>query len=157
MYISPADHSQVSMVTIKIKMGDDLEPVPQKEFPFIHLLDLRYRPGESVTDFYNQYRSQVIANMTKQGEVIAWENSYVLSSDEELSPTFEDLILANVLRRINKRLPGLVRSKYQPLIGQSKSLMDYKSEIFAEVPFFLAQIENNQPAAANNDNKLLAR
>ena len=157
MYISP-DHSPVSMVTIKIKLNDDsLETLhPQTAgFPFCQLYDeLKYRRGESITDFYNQYRNHVMASVMKQeGD----EEGNSISVGEQLSPTFEDLILANVLRRIDVRLPRRVRSEYKQLIGRTKGLMDYKSEILAAVPTFLAQLENNQSPAAENDEKHPAR
>ncbi len=163
MYISP-DHSPVSMVTIKIKLNDDssLETLhPQTGgFPFCRLYDdLKYRRGESITDFYNQYRTHVLASVMKQEGNSEEEGGdmSVLSVGEQLSPCFEDLILANVLRRIDVRLPRRVRSKYRHLIGRSKGLMDFKSEILAAVPTFLAQMENNQSPAADTDEKHPAR
>jgi hypothetical protein len=159
MYISP-DHSPVSMVTIKIKLNEDnLEPLPQTAgFPFCQLYDdLKYRRGESITDFYNQYRTHVMASVMKQ-EGNGEEEGNSISVGEQLSPCFEDLILANVLRRIDARLPRCVRSGYKQLIGRTKGLMDYKSEILAAVPTFLAQLENNhQSPAADNEEKHPAR
>jgi hypothetical protein len=159
MYISP-DHSPVSMVTIKIKLNEDssLETLPQTAgFPFCQLYDdLKYRRGESITDFYNQYRNHVMASVMKQ-EGNSEEEGNTISVGEQLSPTFEDLILANVLRRIDVRLPRRVRSKYRQLIGRTKGLMDYKGEILAAVPTFLAQLENDQSPAADNEEKHPAR
>jgi hypothetical protein len=160
MYISP-DHSPVSMVTIKIKLNEDsLETLhPQTAgFPFCRLYDdLKYRRGESITDFYNQYRNHVMASVMKQ-EGNGEEEGNSISVGEQLSPSFEDLILANVLRRIDVRLPRRVRSEYRHLIGRTKSLMDYKSEILAAVPTLLAQLENNhQSPAADTEEKHLAR
>jgi hypothetical protein len=66
-------------------------------------------------------------------------NNSVLLIDEQLSPTFEELILAVVLGLIDNRLPGHVKSHYQPLLGKSKSLMDYKTDILAKVPTFLKE------------------
>jgi hypothetical protein len=162
MYISP-DHSPVSMVTIKIKLNDDSQETlhPQTGgFPFCQLYDdLKYRRGESITDFYNQYRNHVMASVMKQEGEEEGESIPVLSVGEQLSPCFEDLILANVLRRIDVRLPRRVRSKYRHLIGRTKGLMDYKSEILAAVPTFLAQLENNHhsPAAENDEKHPAAR
>jgi hypothetical protein len=59
----------------------------------------------------------------------------VLTEDEQLSPTFEDMILANVLRLIDARLPGLVRDQYNKhAIDKKRSLMDLKKKILGNVP-----------------------
>jgi hypothetical protein len=65
-----------------------------------------------------------------------------LTEDEQLSPTFEDFILANLLYLINIRLPGCVRECYQHLIGKTKILMDYRNDILTGVPVLLSEIEN---------------
>ncbi len=58
----------------------------------------------------------------------------VLTEDEQLSPTFEDMILANVLSLIDTRLPGVVRDQYNKhAIGRQRSLMDLKKEILGNV------------------------
>ena len=54
--------------------------------------------------FYNEYRNVIIANLKKRGDEIRWQNE-ALARDEKLSPTFEDLILINVLALIDARLP----------------------------------------------------
>jgi len=93
----------------------------------------------------------------KQGEVIKWKNSKELLENEELSPTFEDLILANVLRKIHIRLPRLVRAKYHPLIRGRKSLMDFKDDIFVMVSTFLMKIKDNLLLASKINGDLLER
>ncbi len=71
----------------------------------------------------------------KKGDIVAWQDNVVLTEDEQLSPTFEDMILANVLRLIDTRLPGLVRELYnKQAIGNKRSLMDLKKEILGNVP-----------------------
>ena len=126
-------HNHVNIVTIKIKADEDCKVV-EKKTNFFNLLDCNYEPGASVEVFYNQYRDLVKACLKKKGDTVMWQNSMVLTKDEQLSPTFEDLILVNVLRLIDTQLPGLIRDQYKHLIGGAKSLMDYKSDIlcFAE-------------------------
>jgi hypothetical protein len=82
----------------------------------------------------------------KKGDTIRWQNDRVLSQDEELSPTFEEMILANVLGLIDARLPGFVRQKYQDLLGKAEGLMDYQADILVRVPAFLTEMENEHPA-----------
>jgi len=145
------------MLPIKIKVGKDFDCNKQNEPPILQLYNMKYQQGESVTDFYNQYREQVIAKMKKQGDIIAWKNNSIMSVNEEISPVLEDLILANVLRRIDVHLPRLVQHKYKELIGRTKSLMDYKEEIFASVPAFFNEIGTGQHADSKIDAGLNAR
>ena len=102
----------------------------------LNLLDLSYKPGSSVMGFYNEYRNLLIANLKKRSDKIRWQNER-LARDEKLSPTFEDLILVNVLALIDARLPLYVRDHYHHHIGRDKTLMDYKSYILFKVPVFL--------------------
>jgi hypothetical protein len=75
----------------------------------------------------NTGRNLVVASLRKKGDTIRWQNDRVLAQDEELSPTFEEMILANVLGLIDARLPGYVRQKYQDLLGRAEGLMDYQA------------------------------
>jgi hypothetical protein len=79
-----------------------------------------------------------------------WQNR-VLTEDEQLSPTFEDLILANLLFLIDVRLPGCVRDHYQHLIDKTKSLMDYKDEILSRTPEFFREIEGKLCTISTKD------
>jgi hypothetical protein len=83
----------------------------------------------------------------------------VLTEDEQLSPTFEDMILANVLRLIDTRLPGLVRDQYNKhAIGNKRSLMDLKKEILSNVPgLFVENGEQRTTVLCENGDHLLDR
>jgi hypothetical protein len=75
---------------------------------FLHLLSVEYKEGASATDFYNHYRRTVMTSLKKKGDVIMWQNGAIMAEDEQLSPTFEELILTMVLTLIDARLPGRV-------------------------------------------------
>jgi hypothetical protein len=75
---------------------------------FLHLLGVQYKEGASATDFYNHYRRTVMTSLKKKGDVIMWQNSTIMAEDEQVSPTFEELILTMVLTLIDARLPGRV-------------------------------------------------
>ena len=110
----------------------------------MHLFDLFHFPfkqGESPEILYNQLRSLVSASLKKKGDIIAWQNNVILTEDERLSPTCEELILAIALGIIDARLPGHVCDRYHSEDGQAGSLMDNKTEIFDKVPTFLVEIE----------------
>jgi len=71
----------------------------------------------------------------KKGDIVAWQDNVVLTEDEQISPTFEDMILANVLCLIDTRLPGLARELYnKQAVGRQRSLMDLRKEILGNVP-----------------------
>ncbi len=73
--------------------------------------------------------------------------------DEELSPTFEELIFAVVLELIDTSLPVLVRNEY--LLGKiEKNLMDFKSDIFAKIPTYLIGIDGNLPTKSKSEEPL---
>ena len=114
--------------------------IPLKESHFFDLWDVQYKQETLVTDFYCHYRNMIIENLKKKGDIILWQNSKVLAEDEQLSPTFEELILTIVLLLIDSRLPRHIKDEYVHLIGKGESVMDFKTEILAEVTaFFTAQ------------------
>ncbi len=79
-----------------------------------------------------------------------WQNNMVLDEDEELSPTFEEIILANVLFLIDTRLPGHIKDVYQ-ITDRAKSLMDYRTDILSNVPTFLKGIKNDWSQIPKSD------
>ena len=119
--------------------------IQEKGINFFDLFDLHYQYGMSYVDFYNKYRDLVITNLKKKGDIIIWRNNKVLDADEDLSPTFEDMILANVLFLIDTRLPGFVKDNYHYLVGKKMSLMDYRTDILDRVPTFLTKTEPGLP------------
>ena len=129
----------------------------QKKSLLLNLLDLRYQPDASIKGFYNQYRNVVMACLKKKGDVILWQNNTVLEEDEKLSPTFEELILANVLGLIDIRLLGHVRDKYYQRIGDARSLMDYQEDILNNVIKFLRELDNNLLSVSKTEEGQLSR
>jgi hypothetical protein len=92
-------------------------------------MDPRIRIHTKMSWIRNTGRNLVVASLRKKGDTIRWQNDRILAHDEELSPTFEEMILANVLGLIDARLPGYVRQKYQDLLGRAKGLMDYQAAL----------------------------
>ncbi len=141
---------------IKFKMVPGtfkLEPecdIQEKDIHFCDLLNCQYEQRTGPVGFYNQFRNVVIASLKKKGDVLIWQNDSVLMEDEQLSPTFEELILSTVLLLIDPSLPGQVMNKYRQLLGSTKSLMDYRDNILAEVTS-----ENlSQPTGTKNEDPL---
>jgi hypothetical protein len=130
-----------------------LEPECDKQEKNIHFCDLlncQYEQRTGPVGFYNQFRNVVIASLKKKGDIITWQNDTVLMEDEQLSPTFEELILFTVLLLIDPSLPGKVGNKYRNLLGSTKSLMDYRDIILAEV----TSVDLSQPTGTKNEDPL---
>ncbi len=125
-----------------------LEGIQQKKTQFRQMLGLKYEQEASAEGFYNLYRNLVVASLKKKGDIIMWQNNKVLTEDEQLSPTFEEMILTAVLGLIDTRLPEHIMDHYDETLGSTKSMMDYKSDILARVPVFLKEIEDSTAALA---------
>ena len=102
----------------------------KRKYIFFSLHKLDYLPGSSVPDFYSQYRNPIVAAFRKKGDIVIRKNNIILAEDEQLSPTFEEIILINVLDLVDKRLLDCVRYHYQNLSWKLKWLMDFKNDIF---------------------------
>jgi hypothetical protein len=124
--------------------------IKQNRLQFRPLLALKYRQHANGDKFYNQYRNLVIANLKKKGDTIMWQNNKVLTEDEQLSPTFEEMILVSVLGLIDIRLPEHVLDHYDHSMGGTQSMMDYKTDILVKLPIFLMEIEGNAAAPPVN-------
>jgi len=115
------------------------------------LLDITYDADFSAIGFYYQYRNLVIASLKKAGDMIVWQDNFVLPADEELTPTFEEMIFAHGLCLINPLLPGLVREKYIQVMGKKRGLMDFRTDILFRVPVFLAELESSVGGLFNEE------
>ena len=117
------------------------------------MLDLKF-DGEKQTPvvFYNQYRTLISNNLGKAGDIIKYKNNTVLDSDEKLTPMLEDLILLNVLKEIDGRLPQLVKSHYNHKLRPEERLMDVKSDILIQIPTFLELLNMGENKAFNTVN-----
>jgi hypothetical protein len=144
------------MVPIKIKVDEDYD-ILNNEILFFNLLDLQYKSEISAVGFYDQYRNLIAASLKRKGDTIEWQNDTILAEDEQLSPTFEELIFANVLSLINARLPGHVRNNYYHLIKKSKSVMDHRADILEKVPIFLEEINGTPAAVSKSDVEVSSR
>jgi len=98
-----------------------------------------------------------MARLKKKGDIITWQDNRVLTEDEELSPTFEELILDNVLGLIDTRLPGHVRNHYFCISEDTKGLMNYRNDILIKVPNFLEDMKIDFPAISRSEKNQLSR
>jgi hypothetical protein len=136
---------------------DELIDNQKNEKHFIDLFGSQDVHRASAFDLFNQFRNLVISGLKKKGDVIIWQGGAILAEDEQLSPTFEELILVVVLSLIDSHLPGHVKNEYDNLLGKEKSLMDFKADILVKVPTFLSTIESYRPVISKNNGDLIAR
>lgn len=153
-HYDPIIGCSTSLKWIYSRLCEDYNILQSNTNNFFDLFDVCYMPGGCPVDFYTQYRNVVISNLRKEGDIILWQNSRVLESDELLSPTFEDLILANVLGLIDSRLLGFVRDNYRHMIDRSRGLMDYRVDILLQVPTFLVKKEDPNPEESTEISQL---
>ena len=143
------------MIPNRFQQSEDFD-IKQRKVP-VCLSDLQYQPETKAGTFYEQYRNLVVGSLKKKGYTITWQNNMILAEDEKLSPTFEELILDNVLGLIDTRLPRHVRCHYFELMEEEDSLMDFKNDILDKVPSFLEELKTVFPAIVINEESQLAR
>ena len=67
-----------------------------------------------------------------------------MTEDEKMTPMLEDVILLNVLREIDGRLPAYVKNHYNHRMQHDDKLMDLKTDILVNTPAFLEKIVNEE-------------
>ena len=119
--------------------------IQQKGIHFFNILDLKY-DSQTMTpvSFYNQYRTHISNNLAKSGDTIKYKDNLALTEDERLTPMLEDLVLINVIGMIDARLPAFVRSHYNHKMKNDDKLMDFKADIFVNIPSFLESLEMSE-------------
>jgi hypothetical protein len=133
-------------------------PITPKGLTFLNFFDLKNQQEDNPVGFYTRYRNLVLTCLKKQGDSVKWKNNMVLTEDEELSPTFEDMILGSFLSLVDRRLPGHVRDHYRHHhFGDEESIMDHKADILNKVPAFLMEIESSIPGVSRNGGDQLGR
>ena len=147
-YYNPIVRHSTSLQWVYKKIREDYD-IQQQGIHFLNILDIVYDPTAQTTPigFYNSYRSHIMGNMAKKGDVILWKQE-TMAADEKLSPTQEDLILLNVLTLIHPKLPAYVKENYGHKIGTDKRLMDFKTEILTKAKQYITEIESPQLSAA---------
>ena len=146
-HFNPILRHSTSLEWIYKKIREDYD-IQLQGIHFLNIIDLEWDPTGQQTPigFYNHYRSLIIGNLAKKDSRIEWKNE-VLTEDERLTPSHEDLIFINVLRLIHPKLPSYVRDNYAHQIGINKRIMDYKTEILSKAKQYIQEIE--APLSAN--------
>ena len=103
--------------------------IRKKGIHFFNILDAKFDHDKTPVSFYNQYRTIITNNLGKTGDTIKYKENLALVEDEKMTPMLEDLILLNVIREIDSRLPAFVKTHYNHKMKQEERLMDFKTDI----------------------------
>ena len=157
--VSDGHHTMVmqhstSLESIFEELRKDYD-IQAKGIHFLNLIELKYDES-SMTPiaFYNQYRTIIINNLKKTDDVVKWKRPrqgqevHTMQRDEQISPTFDDFILLQVLTAIDARLPAHIRQAYAHKMGREHTLMDFKNEIFVNIKLFKKDMEEKEHLTA---------
>ena len=119
--------------------------IQQKGINFFNILDLQY--DETIVTpiaFYNQYRIMArVTNIFARRRVnVIKHNNLRLQKDEKMM--LEDLVLLNIIKEIDTRLPAFVRSHYTIKISKTNKLMDLKNDTMNNIPTILKDLEKEE-------------
>ena len=142
-YNSVVRHStSLSWIYDMIRSDYDIQ---SKGIHFFNVIDIKYDPDKfTAVSFYNSYRTIIVNNLAKNGDIIKYKNDEVLNIDEKMTPMLEDIVLLNVIREIDERLPAFVRNHYNQKMKAEDCLMDFKTDMLINIPKFLEEIENSE-------------
>ena len=119
--------------------------IQKRGIHFFNILDVKYDPNnDTPVSFYNKYRTVIVNNLSKTGDIIKYKSNNPIEVDERMTPMLEDVILLNVLREIDARLPGYIKTHYNHRMQHDDKLMDLKSDILVNVSTFLEKINHEE-------------
>ena len=117
--------------------------IQSKGVHFFNVLEVKFDASKNTpVAFYNMYRTIISNNLAKQGDVLKYKNNEVLDNDERFSPMLEDIVLLDVIREIDSRLPMVVKNFYFHKMKKDERLMDFKTDILLNIPHFLEQLNS---------------
>ena len=103
--------------------------IQQRGIHFLNILDAKYDAAKCTPiAFYNQYRTLISNNLSRTNDTIKYKNE-TLRADEKMTPMVADLVLLNVIREIDPRLPAYIKMHYTHKMSKTDRLMDFKSDI----------------------------
>ena len=119
--------------------------IQTKGIHFLNVIDAKYDPEtHTPVAFYNEYRTIIVNNLARSGDIIKYKNRENLTDDEKMSPMIEDLVLLNVIKEIDSRLPAYIKQFYTHKMKDDEHLMDFKADILFNIPTFIKNIESNE-------------
>ena len=112
---------------------------------FLSLADIKYDPDTlTPAAYFQKVKSHIMANTARAGQTIQHENNRIQAADETLGPAFQDYILYNTIRDIDPRLTKHIQAHYKLKMAAGQRLTDLKADIFANIPKFLEEIQQQE-------------
>ena len=111
---------------------------------FIDFVNIKLDPTERHEDLYQRMASFIDDNLLKKNDNINHDGDLV-TSDEIVSPSLENLVVLLWLEKIHPKLPALVKQKYATEL-RSKTLFTLKPEISMSIPALLEEVSNLEDA-----------
>ena len=119
--------------------------IQTKGIHFLNVIDAKYDPEtHTPVAFYNEYRTIIVNNLARSGDIIKYKNRENLTDDEKMSPMIEDLVLLNVIKEVDSRLPAYIKQFYTHKMKDDEHLMDFKADILFNIPTFIKNIDSNE-------------
>ena len=111
---------------------------------FIDVVDIHLQPDERPEDLYQRLVAFVEDNLLQRDSQILHHGD-VMTVDEELSPSLENMIVLTWLRLINPALPKLVKQRYGTEL-RTRTLSSIKPEISQALDSLLDEITSAEDA-----------
>ena len=108
---------------------------------FLDLSTIKLEVGERAEDLYQRLLSFFEDNLQTSGSLVT-HHGVAPTSDEELSPTVENVTVLLWLERLHVGLPALVKQRYGSEL-RNKSLASIKSEISLALDSLLEEMRSN--------------
>ena len=109
---------------------------------FIDLINIRLNPGERYEDLYQRLLAFYEDNLLTSGDSITHHGEQI-TSNEELTPSLENMVVLLWLERIHTSLPGLIKQKYGSEL-RNKTLASLKSEISQSLDSLLEELKGSE-------------
>ena len=106
---------------------------------FLDFGNVRLKTGERAEDLYQRLVTFIDDNMLTTADKIKHHGTTV-TTDEELTPTLENVIVFTWLERIHVGLPGLIKQKYGSEL-RNQTLSSLKSEISQSLDSLLDELK----------------
>ncbi len=111
---------------------------------FLEFSDIHLEAEERPEDLYQRLLAFVEDNLIKKDGMITHHGEKP-TSDEQMSPTLENMVVLTWLRLIHKDLPTLIRQRYGTEL-RSRSLASIKPEISQALDSLVEEVQNKQDA-----------
>ena len=111
---------------------------------FLDFADIQLKSGERPEDLYQRLIAFIEDNLLTEDGGISHHGDAILT-DEDMSPTLENLVVLTWLRLVHKDLPALVKQRYATEL-RSRSLASIKPEISQALDSLVEEVQTIQDA-----------